>query len=70
MSWTSGITNDPGNDYGLYVELLENGEYRGKIVKSENGELMLVVYGREDVKVPLRWLCLLRRRTSGGDLVK
>jgi hypothetical protein len=62
MNWTSEITNDPANDYALYVELLENGKYRGRIVKEQDGELMLVMYGREDVKVPLRWLCLLHEQ--------
>jgi hypothetical protein len=59
MSWSSEITNDPDNDYALYVELLENGEYRGRIVKGEDGDLLLIMYGCEGVKVPLGWLCLL-----------
>jgi hypothetical protein len=29
MSWTSEITNDPEREYRLYVELLEDDQYRG-----------------------------------------
>ena len=55
MKWSAEITNDPTRDYELYIELLESDEFRAKIFRKD-GNLVLVVYGREDVEIPLAWL--------------
>jgi hypothetical protein len=55
MKWSAEITNDPTQDYRLYIELLESGEFRAKIFRKD-GNLMLVVYGCEDIEIPLAWL--------------
>jgi hypothetical protein len=59
MKWSADITNDPAKEQAVYAELLEDEEYRGRIEKNEEGVLVLVIYGREDVQVPLEWLCAL-----------
>jgi hypothetical protein len=56
MKWSAEISNDPIKDFNLYAELLGDGEYKGRIFRDETGELVLVIYGRENVQVPLRWL--------------
>lgn len=54
MTWTAEITNDPGQDFRLYVELLENDEYRGRIERRQ-GQLVMVLYSAETA-VPVDWL--------------
>jgi hypothetical protein len=56
MTWSAEITNDPTREHDLYVELLEDDEYRGRIFRKKDGELVLVVYEREGVEIPLMWL--------------
>jgi hypothetical protein len=55
--WTAEITNNPGKDYELYVELLEDDEYRARIELSTHEQLVLRVYNTEhDVSLPVDWL--------------
>jgi len=55
--WTAEITNNPDRDYELYVELLENDEYRARIEISSQEQLVLRVYNTEhDVSLPVDWL--------------
>jgi hypothetical protein len=55
--WTAEITNNPDKDYALYVELLENDEYRARIEICSPEQLVLRVYNTEqDVSLPVDWL--------------
>jgi hypothetical protein len=55
--WTAEITNDPDRHQELYIELLQGGEYRGRIVRAPTGELALFIYERnEGLTIPLDWL--------------
>ena len=39
--WAAEITNNPAKDYELYVEFLEDDEYRGRIEISSHEQLVL-----------------------------
>jgi hypothetical protein len=55
--WTAEITNNPDKDYELYVELLEDDEYKARIELSTQEQLVLRVYNTEhDVSLPIDWL--------------
>ena len=55
--WAAEITNNPDKDYELYVELLEDDEYRARIEISSPEQLVLRVYNTEqDVFLPVDWL--------------
>ena len=55
--WVAEITNNPDKDYELYVELLEDDEYRARIEISSPEQLVLRVYSTEqDVSLPVEWL--------------
>jgi hypothetical protein len=55
--WAAEITNNPDKDYELYVELLEDDEYKARIEKSSQEQLVLRVYNTEqDVSLPVDWL--------------
>ena len=55
--WAAEITNNPDKDYELYVELLEDDEYRARIEKSSQEQLVLRVYNTEhEVSLPVDWL--------------
>lgn len=55
--WAAEITNNPDKDYELYVELLEDDEYRARIELSTQEQLVLRVYNTEhDVSLPVDWL--------------
>ena len=55
--WAAEITNNPDKDYELYVELLEDDEYRARIEISSQEQLVLRVYNTEhDVSLPVDWL--------------
>ena len=54
--WAAEITNNPAKDYELYVEFLEDDEYRGRIEISSHEQLVLRVYNTEqDVSLPVDW---------------
>jgi hypothetical protein len=68
-AWTAEITNDPDRDYILYVELLEDDEYRGRIVRDDRGCLVLVIYGQGSLlNIPALWLCDILERAE-SDLI-
>ena len=55
--WAAEITNNPDKDYELYVELLENDEYKARIEIASQEQLVLRVYNTEqDVSLPVDWL--------------
>ena len=55
--WAAEITNNPDKDYELYVELLEDDEYRARIEISSQEQPVLRVYNTEhDVSLPVDWL--------------
>ena len=55
--WVAEITNNPEKDYELYVELLEDDEYRARIEMSDPEHLVLKVYNTEqDFSLPVDWL--------------
>ncbi len=55
--WVAEITNNPDKVYELYVELLEDDEYRVRIEISSPEQLVLRVYNTEqDVSLPIDWL--------------
>ena len=55
--WAAEITNNPDKDYELYVELLENDEYRARLEIASQEQLVLRVYNTEkDVSLPVDWL--------------
>jgi hypothetical protein len=55
--WAAEITNNPDKDYELYIELLEDDEYRARLEISPQEQLVLRVYSTEqDVSLPVDWL--------------
>ena len=55
--WSAEITNDPTNDYDLYVELLENEIYKGRLALNDAGQLVLTLYPSEThTRMPIDWL--------------
>jgi hypothetical protein len=54
MTWTAELTNDPDNDFRLYLELLEDDEFRGRIERRE-GKLTVILYS-PNVSIPGAWL--------------
>jgi hypothetical protein len=60
--WNADITNDPDDDFNLYIELLEgedqeSEEYRGRITRNANDDLILTIYPSDSsVEIPLDWL--------------
>jgi hypothetical protein len=55
-SWTSEITNDPDNDYKLYIELLKN-DHSIANLKMINGELVLkIFFNEESIEIPAEWI--------------
>jgi hypothetical protein len=55
--WAAEITNNPDKDYDLYVELLEDDEYRARIEISSQEQPVLRVYSTEhDIILPADWL--------------
>jgi hypothetical protein len=55
--WYSEITNDPKNDFRLYIELSEGELPRGRLQVGPGGGLELVVYSKpQDITIPAAWL--------------
>lgn len=55
--WNAEIVNDPEHGYRLYLELLEDEAYRGRIELDESGQPILTVYPSETfVCIPANWL--------------
>ncbi|MEO0460598.1 MAG: hypothetical protein AAF219_07130 [Myxococcota bacterium] len=64
MGWTADITNDPDNDFRLYIEIMHGEEFWGRIAGGEDGELVLQVYEQRPDPVPLDWLLKLGDRAQ------
>lgn len=56
MNWTAEITNDPTRSFELYVELLEDGEYKARLQRNTAGEPEIVFYGGNRCSMPWPWL--------------
>ena len=50
------MTNDPEREHDLYVEILCDEQYVGRIQKNLRGELEFIMYGDPLMPVPLQWL--------------
>ncbi|MBP7687836.1 MAG: hypothetical protein KA765_08015 [Thermoflexales bacterium] len=60
--WTAEITNDPTHQHRLYIELLEDDLYRGRVELDKSGQSVLTIYpGATSVSVPGTWLINLLR---------
>lgn len=56
-NWNSEITNNPDDDYNLYIELLNGEDYVGKIFRDTDKKLKLQVYSDESTSsIPCDWL--------------
>ena len=62
--WTAEITNDPGRDHQLHVELLEGDEYRGRLYRDEQGQLQLHFQCAATTAIPVEWLLGIVSRFS------
>lgn len=62
--WLAEITNDPQNDYRLYIELSLDNESIGKIYRNEEKILTLEFYDMPKISVPLEWLCEIADRAK------
>jgi len=68
--WSAEITNDPTNDYDLYIELLENEVYKGRLTLNSTGQLVLTLYSSEThACIPVDWLEEIIGRAK-KDLIK
>lgn len=54
--WSADLTTDPARPEQLYAELLEDDQFRAKVCRDDSGTLVLVVYGGEDVRIPVSFL--------------
>ncbi len=55
--WSAEITNDPAHDYRLYIELLEDDIYQGRVELDESGQPVLTIYRTQThVRIPGNWL--------------
>lgn len=64
MNWTAEITNDPGRDFELYVELLNEGRYKARLQRNSSGEVEIAFYGGEQCAIPWSWLSEIAARFS------
>ena len=70
MAWTAEITNDPEHDFELHIELLEDEQYRGRVVRDGEGWMQLQVYGGTPVAMPWDWLTGVVERFRSEHLVE
>ena len=54
--WTADFSNDPENDFNLYVELLEDDEYKARLYYDMDERLYLRFYGGSEVILCVDWL--------------
>ena len=55
--WVAEITNNLDKDYDVYVELLEDDEYKARLEMSSTAQFVLRVYNTDkDVSLPIDWL--------------
>lgn len=58
--WSADVGNDPERDFDLVIEIREGNDYRGRVERLENGEIVLYVYPSESgFRVPVAWLSKL-----------
>lgn len=62
MVWTAELTNNPERDFELYLELLEDGEYRARLQRSPAGQLDILFYGGAKCLIPWKWLSEVAER--------
>jgi hypothetical protein len=65
--WTAEITNDPRRDYRLYVELLEDDKFRGRLERTDDGQLKVTFY-EAVADLPWEWLAGIAQRWKDDDL--
>ena len=67
-NWSADITNDPDNDYNLYVELMEDEEYRASLFRDKSGKLQLKIYKGSGSVIPVDWLLgIIQRFTEDTE---
>ena len=54
--WTADVANDPNQDGDLVLELMEDGEYRARLLKSPDGKIIVEVYDTGQFSMPFAWL--------------
>lgn len=54
-NWNAEITNNPDDDYPLYIEIIKNENHIGRIIRDENQELRLHFYNEES-NITCEWL--------------
>ena len=55
--WSAELTNNPEQEYLLYIELLEDDVYRGRIELDGEGQPILRIYPTESgTFIPGNWL--------------
>lgn len=54
--WTAEFSNDPENDFNLYVELLEDDEYKARIYYDTNEIVCIRFYGGSEAILSFDWL--------------
>ena len=60
-TWTADIATDPKRDHRLHLELLENEEFRGRVIRADDGHWRITFY--EAVSdVPWDWLAAILER--------
>lgn len=55
-NWTADFTNDPERDFDLYVELMEDDEFKAKLYYNDMNKICLYFYGGVETTVPFEWL--------------
>ncbi|HEX6904368.1 MAG TPA: hypothetical protein VF789_31965 [Thermoanaerobaculia bacterium] len=56
-NWHAEITNDPDDDFSLYIELLEDDKHKGRIFRTPEGLLVLKIYDAPTgIAIPADWL--------------
>lgn len=64
-NWTADVTNDPARDFALCIDLSLDGEHRGTILRSAEGDLILRWYADEKAAdVPVSWLVEILQRAE------
>jgi hypothetical protein len=53
--WTADIATDPDRDHRLYLELLEDEEFRGRVIRADDGQVRITFY-EAVADVPWDWL--------------
>lgn len=57
--WDSEITNNPNDDFNLYIEIIERDNYVGRIYRDRDNMLKLQLYSDKSINIPCEWLSAL-----------